>query len=168
MEDPIVNRVANSPLVTIDLETLYPEVDVKDLDISDWLEGGFILKEKEFRTKLQQADLSAYQGKVVALHCSTDAILPGWAFMLVASKLEATAELVVLGNKETARTAFAQQFMSGLDLSEYQDKPVIIKGCGERDIPEQALIALSGRLHKIAKSVMFGEACSSVPVYKRR
>ena len=88
--------------------------------------------------------------------------------MLVASKLDPLAKLVVLGDVKTAEITYAQQLMNGLDLSEYQDKPVIIKGCGDRDIPEQALIALSSRLHKVAKSVMFGEACSSVPIYKRR
>ncbi|NQX76398.1 DUF2480 family protein [Gilvibacter sp.] len=168
MEDPIVNRVAKSPLVNLDLEELFPEIEVAELDISQWLTGGFILKEKELRTALEAADLSAYADKVVALHCSTDAILPGWAFMLVAAAVNPLAELIVLGDKATAMTAYAQRYMEGLDLSEYQDRPVIIKGCGDRDIPEQALITLSNRLQGIAKSVLFGEACSSVPVYKRR
>lgn len=168
MEEPIVNRVAKSPLINLDLEVLFPEVQVVDLDISQWLEAGFILKEKEFRAHLQETDFSIFQDKVVALHCSTDAILPGWAFMLVASLVNPVAKTVVLGDKATAVTTYAQQFMEQLDLSEFQDKPVIIKGCGDRDIPEQALIALSNRLQGVAKSVLFGEACSSVPIYKRR
>lgn len=168
MEDPIINRVAKSPIVNLDMETLYPDVSVTSLDISKWLEGGFILKEKDFRTQLEEADLGVFKDAVVALHCSTDAILPGWTFMLVASKLEAIAQLVVIGDKKTAETTFAQDFIASLDLSEYKDKPVIIKGCGDREIPDQALIALSNRLHQVAKKVMFGEACSFVPVYSRK
>lgn len=168
MEDPIVNRVAKSPLITIDLEEIYPDISVQELDIAGWLEGGFILKEKDFRNQLESADLTVYQDKIVSLFCSTDAILPGWAFMLVASKLQPLAKLVVLGSKTTAQLAFAQQFIAKLDLTHYERKPVIIKGCSKRDIPEQALIALSSRLHGLAKSVMFGEACSSVPIYKQK
>ena len=168
MEKPIVNRVAKSPLINLDLEKLFPEITVAELDISQWLAGGYILKEKEFRTALKDADLSGYENKVVALYCSTDTILPSWAFMLVAATVHPLAELVVLGDRNTAMTTYAQQFMEALDLTDYHDKPVIIKGCGDREIPEQALITLSTRLQGIAKSIRFGEACSSVPVYKRR
>lgn len=168
MSDPIVNRVAKSPLINLDLNDIFPETTVVALDISQWLTDGFILKEKDFRAALVEMDFTEFKNKVVAIHCSTDAILPSWTFMLVAATISPVAELIVIGNTTTAMTTYANHLMEDLDLTDFKDKPVIIKGCGDRDIPEQALITLTNRLQGIAKSIHFGEACSSVPVYKRR
>ncbi|MBC70904.1 MAG: hypothetical protein CMH47_01185 [Muricauda sp.] len=168
MEKEIVNRVAQSKLVTFDLEDYYPKGERKVLDIKDWLYEGFILREKEFRAHVDAHDWSMYQEAYVALQCSSDAIIPGWAFMLVASKLQPYAKKVVQGNLETLETALYQTILEKLDVTEFTDKPIIIKGCSKKPVPENAYLMAVSKIQEVAKSVMYGEACSSVPLFKRK
>ncbi|MAO16284.1 DUF2480 family protein [Muricauda ruestringensis] len=168
MEKEIVNRVAQSKLITFDLEDYYPKGERKVLDIKDWLYEGFILREKEFRAHVDVHDWSMYQEAYVALQCSSDAIIPGWAFMLVASKLQPYAKKVVQGNLETLETALYQTILEKLDVTEFADKPIIIKGCSKKPVPENAYLMAVAKIQEVAKSVMYGEACSSVPLFKRK
>ena len=168
MSEEIINRVAQSKLITFDLEDYYPKGERKVLDIIDWLYEGFILREKEFRAHVDAHDWSAYQDAYVALQCSTDAIIPGWAFMLIASRLQPYAKKVVQGGLENLETALYQTILDNLDVTEFTDKPVIIKGCSNKPVPENAYMMAVNRIQEVAKSVMYGEACSSVPLYKKR
>lgn len=168
MSDEIINRVANSKLITIDLEDFYPEGKRVVFDIKDWLFEGLILREKDFRLKAKEHDWSQYQDNYVALTCSTDAIVPGWAYMLLTTYLNTFAKKVLIGNLETLETSLYQDIINKIDVSFYTDKPVIIKGCANKPVPENAYILLTTKLMSVAKSVMYGEACSSVPLYKRR
>lgn len=168
MEKEIVNRVAQSKLVTFDLEDLYPAGERRVLDIKDWLHEDFILREKEFRTHVEGHDWSSYQDAFVALQCSTDAIVPGWAFMLVASRLNPYAKKVVIGSLEDLETSIYQTLLDDLDVSQFEGKPVIIKGCSNKPVPENAYIMAMAKIQQVVKSVMYGEACSSVPIFKRK
>ena len=168
MEKEIVNRVAQSKLITFNLEDYYPKGERKVLDIKDWLYEGFILREKEFRSHVETHDWTEYQDAYVALQCSSDAIVPGWAFMLIASKLQPYAKKVVQGNLDQLETALYQSILENLDVTEFMDKPVIIKGCSNKPVPENAYIMAVARIQDVAKSVMYGEACSSVPLFKRK
>lgn len=163
----IINRVAQSKLITFDLEDYYPKGERRVLDIKDWLYEGFILREKEFRAHVEEHDWAAYQNAYVALQCSSDAIVPGWAFMLIASKLQPYAKKVVVGSMENLETALYQTVLEQLDVTEFTDKPVIIKGCSNKPVPENAYIMAVSKLQLVAKSVMYGEACSSVPLFKK-
>ncbi len=167
MAKEIVNRVANSVLVTLDLEDFYPAQKRVTLDITPWLFEGIILKEKDFRAALKEHDWQQYSNCYVALHCSSDAIVPAWAYMLVASYLTPVALDVQQGSLHELEQAICNRVIDGLELSQYRDKPVIIKGCANRPIPENAYVQLTQKIQPLAKSVMFGEACSSVPIYKR-
>ncbi|MDX1784009.1 MAG: DUF2480 family protein, partial [Aequorivita vladivostokensis] len=140
MEDEIINRVAQSKLITFNLEDYYPEGERKVLDITDWLYEGFILREKEFRAHVEASDWSEYKDAYVALQCSTDAIVPGWAFMLIASKLQPYAKKVVQGSLQELETALYQPILDNLDISEFTDKPVIIKGCSNKPVAENAYL----------------------------
>ncbi len=164
----IINRVANSPLKTFDLESLYEKQERVQLDISQWLFEGFILKEKDFRQALKDFDWTVYKDKLVAIYCSTDAILPSWAPILVASHLLGIAKKSIVGTMNDLDKILYAEKIQALDLSEFQDKPVIIKGCSNFPVPEVAYILLLEKLQPIAKSVFYGEACSSVPLFKRK
>lgn len=164
----IVNKVAQSSLIVFDLEDYYPDNHVVDLDISLWLLEGFILKESEFREKLKEKDWSLYDDKYVALYCSTDAILPAWTFALVAVHLSPHALKVIHGNKEFATIEWYQDILNKLDYTDYFQKPVILKGCSKKPVPNQVYTLAIQKLLKVARSVMFGEACSAVPLFKRR
>lgn len=164
----IINRVAQSKLVTFDLEELYPSGQRIALDIKDWLYEGVVLREKEFRAHLETIDWSVYTNTHVALHCSSEAIVPGWAYMLVTSKLLPYASKVVVGNLETLESSLFQKALEELDVSHLEDKPVIIKGCSNKPVPENAYIFALSKIQRVAKSVMYGEACSSVPLFKRK
>jgi hypothetical protein len=168
MNDEIVNRVANSKLVTFDLEDYYPEGRRVLLNIKDWLHEGFIVREKEFRAFISEHDWEQYKGCYVALHCDTDAIVPGWAYMLIMTRLQPFAKSVVQGNLELLETSIYQEILANLDLSEFENKPVIIKGCTNKPVPPNAYLFITARLQRVAKSVMYGEACSSVPLFKRK
>lgn len=168
MKEDIINRVANSKLATIDLEDFYPKGHRILFDIKDWLFEGFVLREKDFRTKITSFNWSQYQDNYVALTCSTDAIIPGWAYMLLSIQLEPYVKRVVIGNLEQLETAIYQDIINKLDISSFKDKPVIIKGCTNKPVPPNAYIFISNKLKPVAKSIMYGEACSFVPLFKKR
>ncbi|MBT8311287.1 MAG: DUF2480 family protein [Flavobacteriaceae bacterium] len=162
----IVNRVAQSKLITFDLEEYYPEGERIELDIKDWLYEGLILREKEFRAHTDAHDWSAYQDAFVGLQCSSEAIVPGWAFMLITARLQPYAKAVVFGNLENLETMLYQEILENLDLEQFRDKPVIIKGCTNKPVPQNAYLWATAKIQQVAKSVMYGEACSSVPIFK--
>jgi len=165
--DEIVNKVANSVLEVFDLEDYYPSGIRTQLDISQWLLDGFLLKEKDFRELLKNHDWSQYKNHFVAIHCSTDAIIPAWASILVTVYLSSFAKKVVVGNLTDLETSLYQEILSTLDYSKYQDKPIILKGCSKKPVPESAYIMAIQKLQPFAKSIMYGEACSAVPLYKK-
>jgi hypothetical protein len=167
MSDVIINRVANSKLVTIDLEDYYPKGERVLFDIKDWLLEGLVLREKDFRQHASEHNWQQYENSYVALTCSTDAIVPAWAYMLLSTYLEPYAAKTVIGDLTTLETSIYQHIIHQLDVSEFQDKPIIIKGCSNKPIPDNAYIQLTTKLKPIAKSIMYGEACSSVPLYKK-
>ena len=165
--DEIINKVANSSLEVFDLEDYYPSGIRTQIDISQWLYEGFLLKEKDFREALKNHDWSQYQNHLVAIHCSTDAILPAWASILVTTYVSVFAKKVVLGTINDLETALYQEILSKIDYTQYQDKPIILKGCSKKPVPESAYIIAIQELQKFAKSVMYGEACSAVPLFKK-
>jgi Protein of unknown function (DUF2480) len=165
--DEIINRVANSTLEVFDLEDYYPNGIRTQIDISQWLFEGFLLKEKDFREALKNHDWSQYQNHFVAIHCSTDAIIPAWASILVTTHVATFAQKVILGSVSDLESALYQEILLQLDYSNYQDKPVIIKGCSKKPVPESAYVLAAQYLQSYAKSIMYGEACSAVPLYKK-
>ncbi|MFY0713416.1 DUF2480 family protein [Seonamhaeicola sp. NFXS20] len=168
MKDEIINRVANSKLVTLDLEDFYPEGKRVLFDIKDWLFEGFVLREKDFRAHVSEFNWSQYQDCYVALTCSSDAIIPGWAYMLLTIHLQPFAKKIIVGNLETLETSIYQDIINNLNIEEFKNKPIIIKGCSNKPVPQNAYIMLTNKLKPIAKSIMYGEACSSVPLYKNK
>lgn len=167
-EEPIINRVAQSALVTLDLEKLYHPGARIEWDIKDQLFQGLILKEKDFRDFLKSHDWTQYQGKNVAIICSVDAVVPTWAYMLLAMQLAPYANHLVFGDlKELERSLF-QKALAAMDVEAYRNAKVIIKGCGSVPVPESAYVEISRLLHQVASSVMYGEPCSTVPLYKRK
>lgn len=167
MEDEIINKVANSALEVFDLEDYYPAGKRTQIDISQWLYEGFLLKEKDFREALKNHDWSQYQDHYVAINCSTDAIIPAWATILVAVYVAPFAKKVVSGNLTDLETALYQEILSKIDYSRYQNLPVILKGCSKKPVPESAYVIAIQHLQQISKSVMYGEACSAVPLFKK-
>lgn len=167
-ENEIINRVANSALQVFDLEDYYPDGERLVIDISQWLWEGFVLREKEFRESLKNHDWQQYEDKFIAIQCSTDAIVPAWAYMLITTYLQPLAKKVIQGSVEELDTVLYSEILSGLDYSEYEGKPVIIKGCARKPVPQQVYTLATQNLMPVAKSIMFGEACSSVPLYKKR
>ncbi|MCZ8329978.1 MAG: DUF2480 family protein [Flavobacterium sp.] len=165
--DEIINKVASSSLEVFDLEDYYPIGIRTQIDISQWLYEGFLLKEKDFREALKNHDWSQYQNHLVAIHCSTDAILPAWASVLVTTHVSSFAQKVVLGTINDLETSLYQEILSKIDYTQYQDKPIILKGCSKKPVPESAYIFAIQELQKVAKSVMYGEACSAVPLFKK-
>ncbi|MES2812986.1 MAG: DUF2480 family protein [Bacteroidota bacterium] len=166
--EEIVNKVTNSILEVFDLEDYYQDGIRTQIDISEWLIEGFLLKEKDFREALKNHNWEQYQNQLVAIHCATDAILPAWASILVASYVTPFAKKVVLGNLTDLETSIYQEALASIDFSLYQDKPVILKGCSKKPVPESAYIFAIEKLQIYAKSVMYGEACSAVPIYKAK
>ena len=168
MPDEIINRVANSKLVTINLEDYYPQGERVLFDIKDWLFEGFVLREKDFRNQVMEYDRSQFKDTYVALTCSSDSIIPAWSFILLSINLEPFAKKTVIGNLELLETSIYQDVLNDLDVSEFKNKPIIIKGCSKKPVPQNAYIMLANKLKPIAKSIMYGEACSSVPLYKNK
>ncbi|MBP9792684.1 MAG: DUF2480 family protein [Flavobacterium sp.] len=166
--EEIVNKVANSVLEVFDLEDYYQAGTRMQIDISQWLFEGFLLKEKDFREALKNHDWTQYQDQFVAISCSADAILPAWASILVASYVVPFAKKVVLGSLNDLESSIYQEEMAKIDFSIYKDKPVILKGCSKKPVPEAAYIMAIGKLQDHAKSVMYGEACSAVPIFKSK
>ena len=169
MEEEIVNRVANNQnLVTLDLEDFYPAGKRVVFDIKDWLFQELILREKDFRAYVKNHDWSLYLDQYVVLICSTDAIIPGWAYLLLTTALQPYAKKVAVGNVELLNALLYEEIINNLDTEPYLDKAVIIKGCSDKPVPESAYISLVQKLQPIAKTIMYGEACSSVPLYKKK
>ena len=162
------NKVAESGIITIDLEEFYPKGEICSFDIKEFLFMEMLLKEKDFRVSLEQHDWEQYKDKQVAIFCSTDAIIPMWAYMLVSSKLSGFASSVHEVTKENVFKSTFIQNIQALKENDYQDKRVIIKGCGDKEIPAFAYTEITNLLLPYVKSLMYGEACSAVPVFKRR
>lgn len=165
--EEIVNKVAQSGLITIDLETYYPQGERALLDIKDVLFQGMILREKDFREYIKQEDWSKYQDKYVAITCSADAIVPTWAYMLLATQLEPVAKRVVFGTLETLETILYNEILSQINPEDYKDARIVIKGCGNLPVPKAAYVQITSILRPVAKSIMYGEPCSTVPLYKK-
>lgn len=168
MAEEIINRVAASALEEINLEDYYPKDNIVLFDLKPFLFMELILKEKDFREALLKVDWSDYNDKVVAVACTADAIIPMWAYMLVASYLQPVARNVIFGGVDEA---LKQEFItniSSIDLTAYNDKRIVIKGCGNLPVKEYAYLEITKRLRPIAKSIMYGEACSTVPVFKKK
>lgn len=166
MEDQIINRVANSPLKTFDLEDYY-HVGVRQvLDIAPWLFNGIILKEKDFREFVKNHSWEDYEGMNVAILCSVDAIIPNWAYMLVAINLEPHANMLVYGDLSDLENALFMQALAKVNLEDFQDAKIVVKGCGNHPVPEFAYVEITRLLRPVASSIMFGEPCSTVPLYK--
>lgn len=162
----IVNKVANSKLVQIDLAQFYPEGKRVYLDVSKWLIEGFLLREKEFRGTVKSHDWNQYKNQHLAIFCSTDAIIPSWAYLLITLAAQPYAATIVQGHVTELETLLFERFFATHDFSQYQDKMIIVKGCGKLPIPQQAYVTYMQRLKPYAKSIMFGEPCSAVPLYK--
>ncbi len=167
MSKTLVNRVTNSQLVNIDLEDFYPVGDRILLDIKDWLFAEQILKEKDFRKSVKDHNWKFYQNKFVALSCSVEAIIPSWAYLLISVELSPYAKKIVIGDLVLLETSIFQEIIGDLYVDNYSDKPVIIKGCSNKPIPETAYAQLVSKLLPVARSVMYGEACSNVPLFKK-
>ena len=167
-DKPLVNRVANSGLITFVLEDLVPDFDIETLDITQFLWKGLVLKEKEFRAALKAIDWKIYGSKVLCVHCSADAIVPTWAYMLVASMATPYVKSTFLGTREEYLKAWFAEAIDNLDIEEYRDARVVVKGCARENVPESAYVDLLSRLQPVVKSIMYGEPCSTVPLYKRR
>lgn len=167
MAEEIVNRVAKSGLITLNLEEFYPEGERVLYDIKENLWEGIALKEKNFRAFVREHDWSQYQGKFVALHCSVDAIVPTWAYMLLATKLSPFAKRVVFGDLETMETVLFEEALQDVKVKDYEDARIVIKGCSDKVVPPSAYVKLTEMLRPYAKVIMYGEPCSTVPLYKK-
>jgi hypothetical protein len=167
MNDPIINRVAESGLITLDLETYYPKEQAMVFDLKDHLYMGLILKEKDFRQALKTFDWERYRDKHVAITCTADAIIPMWAYMLITSYLQPVAKSILVGDEKELHKKLFLDNISTIKTSEFADKRIVIKGCGDTPIGEYAYAEITRILLPVAKSIMFGEPCSTVPVYKK-
>jgi Protein of unknown function (DUF2480) len=167
MENEIVNRVAQSGLITIDLGEFYPHGARMVLDIKDQLFQGMILREKDFREFVKTHNWTQYQDAYVAVTCSADAIIPDWAWMLLSVSLAPFAKKIVFGNLELLETVLYNELLAQLDVEQYKDARVVVKGCGDKPVPLTAYVELTRRLQPVVKSLMYGEPCSTVPVYKQ-
>ncbi len=169
MSDEIINRVAESPLVTIDLAELYPSKKEYDVfDIAPFLYESLVLKEKDYRQHLKNINYEKYQNKYVSIHCSVDAIIPQWAYLLATVHLFPFAQKIYYGDEQTLIQNILLEKIQNLDIKNYNDKPVIVKGCGNKEISMTAYIILCNKLLPVVKSLMYGEACSTVPLYKKK
>ena len=168
MNDPIINKVADSGLITLDPADYYPKDETKTFDLKDFLFMGLILKEKDFREALRNLNWEEYRNKNVAVTCSADAIIPMWAWMLAASYLQPVAKEIVMGDeKELHKTIFLKN-LSNINLAEFTDKRIVVKGCGDTPIGEFVYMEITRLLQPVVKSIMYGETCSTVPVYKKK
>ena len=168
MSEEIINKVAQSGLLNLDLEDYYPREEIIVFDLKPLLFMEMILKEKEFRAALQSVDWPAYQDKILAVTCTADAIIPAWAYMLVAVSVQPFAKDIVFGDKQAAlQQAFLINLRS-IDINEFQDKRVIVKGCGDLSVGGFAYMEIARLLRPVVKSILYGEACSNVPVYKKK
>lgn len=164
----IVNKVSESGIISIDLEEFFPKNEMMEFNLKDYLFKGLILKEQEFRTALKETDWTKYKDKNVAVFCSADAIVPYWAFMLVGSYLQPFADYFIFGDKKMLEAGLFQQSLSKINPENYRNERVVIKGCGEKEIPVAAYVEITRLLRPVVKSIMYGEPCSTVPIYKRK
>ena len=168
MEEMFTNKVSESGIISLNLEEYYPKDDIALFDMKDYLFMGLILKEKDFRENLKMLDLSIYTDKVVAVTCSADAVIPMWAYMLVSSNLQPVARDVVFGTMEEVKNTLLLKNIAQLPVNDYEGKRVVIKGCGEIPVGEAAYLQATQLLSPVAKSIMYGEPCSTVPIYKKK
>jgi hypothetical protein len=168
MSEIMINKVSESVLITINLEDYYPKEAVVVFDLKDYLFMGLILREKDFREALKNLDTTLFEKKIVAVTCSTDAIIPVWAYMLVTSLLQPVAKAIYFGSETQAINKQLIKNIENLTQSEFTDKRVVIKGCGELPIGEEAYLEASKILRPVAKSIMYGEPCSTVPIFKKK
>lgn len=164
--EQIENKVAKSGLITLSLEDYYPRGERAEIDLAPWLYEGIMLREKDFRESVKNHHWEQYRNAYVAVYCSEDAIIPQWAYMLIGSHLAGIARKTVYGSPDLLETLLMTEALDQADFSEYQDKRVILKGCGNLPIPPQAYLHFAVKLQPLVKSLMFGEACSTVPIYK--
>ena len=168
MEEAISNKVSESGILTLDLEDYYPKEELVVFDMKDHLFMGLILKEKDFREAIKGLDTTQYSGKNIALTCSADAVIPMWAYMLAASHLQPVAKEIVYGDSNILNQTLLLKNIASLNVENFRDKRVVIKGCGELPVSESAYVAITNLLRPVAKSIMYGEPCSTVPIYKRK
>ena len=168
MENEMINRVNESALVTLNLEDYYPKDEVALFDLKTYLFMGLILKEKDFREALKNLDLTSFTGKAVAVTCSADAVIPMWAYMLVASVLQPVAKEVGFGTEEEIKKQLLLNNIATMPVAEFADKRIVIKGCGDLPIGEAAYLQATKILRPVAKSIMYGEPCSTVPIFKKK
>ncbi len=165
--DLFVNKVQESGLITLDLEQFYPKSPIQVFDLKGYLFMELILKEKDFRAALQTTDWTIYQGAAVAITCSADAIIPMWAYMLIASYLQPVAAEIVFGTEKELINNLMLKSLEQFNAAEYADKRVVVKGCGDTPIPETAYVSITNKLRPFVKSIMYGEPCSTVPIFKK-
>lgn len=168
MSDAIVNKVTESGLITVDLEVFYPKQTIRVFDLKEYLFMGLILKEKDFRQALSELNWETYRDQFVTIYCSADAIIPMWAYMLVSTGLSSVNAQVFYGREEAVRKELFLQNVNALDPESFRDKRVVIKGCGDLPIGEFAYVRITAMLAPVVKSLMYGEPCSTVPVFKRK
>ncbi|MEO6329840.1 MAG: DUF2480 family protein [Ginsengibacter sp.] len=168
MEDVITNKVAGSGLITLDLEKYYPKQETAIFDLKEYLFMGLIIKEKDFREALKNTEWSIYKNKNVYITCTTDAIIPMWANMLVTSYLQPVAVNVMYGDENFLHKSLFLKNLSQINLKDFTDKRVVIKGCGDKVIPEAVYVEITKLLTPVVKSIMYGEPCSTVPIYKKQ
>lgn len=166
--DEIINKVANSSLEVFDLEDYYQKGIRTQIDLAQWLFEGFLLREKDFRAALLSHDWSKYQDHYVAINCSTDAIIPAWASILVTMHLAPYAKKIVSGDLEVLEASIYQEVLATINYSQYEGKPLIIKGCSKKPVPMSAYLLAAQKLQPFARSIMYGEACSAVPLFKAK
>jgi hypothetical protein len=167
MSKEIINRVANSKIITIDLEDYYPNGQRHLLDIKNWLYKGLVLREKEFRSFVDNFEWAKFNDGYVAVFCSSGAIIPSWAYLLIATKLKDNCVMNIVGDLDYLEKQIFSEIIKSIDFSNFNDKSIVIKGCSKKNIPIDAYSQLINRLKPIVKRIMFGEACSTVPLFKR-
>lgn len=168
MSSTIINKVSESGLITLDLSTFLPKEKIVVFDLKDYLFMELILKEKDYRTALLEKEWSEYENKIVCIYCSSDAIIPIWAYMLASTHLQPISKGVYFGNQNQVKENILLHNINNILADDYFDKRVVIKGCGDEAIPESAYVAITNKLLPVAKSIMYGEPCSTVPVYKKK
>jgi hypothetical protein len=166
--EEIVNKVAQSGLITLDLEDYYPKEEIVEFDMKEHLFMEMILKEKDFRAKLQSWNWEQYTNKIVAIHCSVDAVIPFWGYMLVMTYLEPVVAFAAFGTKESLHQMQFMKNLAAIDTNEYVDQRIVIKGCGDKGAGEAAYVEITRLLRPVVKSMMYGEPCSTVPIYKKK
>lgn len=163
----VENKIAKSGLITLDMAKYLDEDKIRMIDLKEYLFKGLILREKDFRAALKETDWPQYKGKIVGIYCSTNAIIPQWAYMLVTTYLANLAEEVIFGDKEAVELQWVKNALDAIDYEQMKDERVIIKGCGDKTVPPAAYGEITKRLLPVAKTIMYGEPCSTVPIFKK-